>query len=83
MALADPEGGTGGPDPMKSTYFFGCHIFKDFTKGFLCNTGPDHLKNHKATKPAVNVGPSLARSETPFKMVFCWWADEGPFMAIF
>ena len=29
---------------------------------FLCNTvntGPDPLKNHKATKPAFNVGPSL------------------------
>ena len=29
-------------------------------KGFLRNTGPDPLKNHKATKPAFNVGPSLA-----------------------
>ena len=26
--------------------------------GFLCNTGPDPPKNHKATKPAFNVGPS-------------------------
>ena len=25
--------------------------------GFLSNTGPDYLKNHKATKPALNVGP--------------------------
>ena len=30
-------------------------------KGFLCNTGPDPLKNHKATKPAFNVEPSSAR----------------------
>ena len=29
--------------------------------GFLSNTGPDPLKNHKATKPAFNVGPSSAR----------------------
>ena len=29
--------------------------------GFPSNTGPDPLKNHKATKPAVNVGPSSAR----------------------
>ena len=29
--------------------------------GFLCNTGPGPLKNHKATKPAFNVGLSLAR----------------------
>ena len=27
---------------------------------FISNTGPDPLKNHKATKPAFNVGPSLA-----------------------
>ena len=44
---ADPEGlGTGclNPPPMK--------------KSFLSNTGPDPLKNHKATKPVLNVGPS-------------------------
>ena len=29
-------------------------------KGFLSNTGPDHLKNHIATKPAFNVGSSSA-----------------------
>ena len=29
--------------------------------GFLSNTVPDHLKNHKATKPAFNVGPLSAR----------------------
>ena len=28
---------------------------------FLINTGPDPLKNHKAKKPAINVGPPLAR----------------------
>ena len=30
--------------------------------GFLSNIGPDFLKNHKATKPAFNTGPSSARS---------------------
>ena len=50
-AWADPEGGTGGPDPLKN--------HKNI--GFLTNTGPDPLKNHKATKPAFNVGPSSAR----------------------
>ena len=29
--------------------------------GFLSNTGPDPMKNHKATKPAFNVEPSLDR----------------------
>ena len=27
--------------------------------GFICDTGPDPLKNHKATKPAFNVGPVI------------------------
>ena len=27
----------------------------------LSNTGPDPLKNHKATEPAFNVWPSAAR----------------------
>ena len=31
--------------------------------GFLSNTGPDCLKNHKATKPEFNVGPSSARQQ--------------------
>ena len=51
----DPEGDTGGPDPPppppeKSHFFFFA----------ILNTGPDPLKNHKATKPAFNVGPSSA-----------------------
>ena len=28
---------------------------------FLSNIGPDTLNNRKATKPALNVGPSSAR----------------------
>ena len=50
IASADPErGGTGGPrgsDPLKNN--------KNI--GFRSNIGPP--KNHKATKPAFNVGPS-------------------------
>ena len=42
--------GTRGPDPPEIS-----HIW------FLSNTGPDPLKNHKATKPAFNVGPPFAR----------------------
>ena len=52
---ADPEGGGGGGEE-KSQYI-----------EFLSNTGPDPLKDHKATKPAFNVGPSSARREMPFK----------------
>ena len=45
------RGGIGGPDnPEKSQNI-----------GFLSNTGPDPLKNHNATIPAFNDGPSLAR----------------------
>ena len=48
--------------------------------GFLSNTGPDPLKNHKATKPTFNVGQSSAPvSETPFK----WRADDDPFIVVF
>ena len=50
-ACADPEGGTGGPEPLEN--------HKNIV--FLSNTGPDPLKNHKATKPAFNVGQSSAR----------------------
>ena len=53
LSWADPEGGggAGGPDPPE----------KSQKIGFLSNTGPDLLKNHKATKPAFNVGQLLAR----------------------
>ena len=41
---------SGPPPPEKSQ-----------TLGFLSNTGQDPLNNHKATKPALNVGPLSAR----------------------
>ena len=40
-----------GPHPPK----------KSQKLGFLSNTGQDPLNNHKATKPAFNVGPLSAR----------------------
>ena len=49
LSWADPEGGTGGPDPPP--------LKNHKNLGFLSNTGSDLLKNHKATKPAFNVGP--------------------------
>ena len=45
--------------------------------GFLSNTGPNHLKNHKATKllkPAFNVGP--AKCQNAIKMVFHWLGHD-------
>ena len=46
-AWAGPEGGGGKGSPEKI--------------GFLSGTNPDPLKNHKVTKPILNVGPSSAR----------------------
>ena len=41
------RGRAGDPDPLE--------IHKDI-RDFFSNAGPDPLKNHKATKPAFNVG---------------------------
>ena len=41
--------------------------------GILSNTGPDLLKNHKATKPAFNVGPPSAQRN----------AKDGPLILVF
>ena len=57
--------GVGGPDPPGKLQNI----------GFPSNTGPDPLKNYKATKPAFNVEPSSARhlnGLTP------WRADDDP-----
>ena len=52
--------------------------------GFLSNTVPDPLNNHKKTgKPAFNVGQSLARQRNAISMAFCWRADDGPLLVIF
>ena len=57
FSCADPEEGGGGGGgqgvwtPLKN--------HKNI--GFLSNNGLDPLKNHKATKPEFNVGPSSAR----------------------
>ena len=61
---ADPEGG--GGQGMKN--------HKNI--GSLSNTGPDTLKNHKATKPDSMLGRHRPASETPFK----WCFAGGPMM---
>ena len=63
------RGVTGGPDhpPLNNQN----HI------GLLSNTGPDHLKNHKATEPAFNVWPSSARQRIAFSMAFRWRVENG------
>ena len=47
-ASGAPEGGPGSGPPLKN--------HKNI--GFLTNTGPDPLKDQRATKPAFNVEPS-------------------------
>ena len=51
---AGPEGGELVRTPLPP------HAENHKNIGYLCNTGPDPLKNHKATKPAFNVRPSSA-----------------------
>ena len=43
---------------------------------------PDPLNNHKATKPAFNVGPSYARQRNAIPMAFRWRADYGSFIEV-
>ena len=51
--------------------------------GFFSNTGPDPLKNHIATNPAFNVGPSSARQRNAISMAFRWRVDDGPLIVVF
>ena len=63
-----------GPDPPPE---------KLQKRGFLSNSGPDPLKNYKATEPAFNVGPSWARQPNAILMAFRWRADDGPLIGPF
>ena len=47
--------------------------------GFLSNTGPDPMKNHKATKPNSILGHLRPTREMPFT----WHFPGGPMMARF
>ena len=64
------ERGKGSPDPPPP-------LKNQKRIGFLSNTGPDPLKNHKVSKLTFNVGQSSATSETPFQ----WRVAGGPIMA--
>ena len=51
--MCGPRGGRwSGPPPPLNNYK---------SIGFLSISGPDPLKNNKATEPAFNIGPSSAR----------------------
>ena len=64
---ADPEVGTGVPDPPG----------KHKNIGFLGNTGPDPLKITKLSSQHLMSGHHRHTSETPFK----WRFAGGPVMA--
>ena len=51
--------------------------------GFISNTGPDPLKNQKATKPAFIIEPSSARKRNAISMALRWRANDGPFIMVF
>ena len=65
-------GGAGGLDPL----------IKSQNIGFVCITGPDFLKYHKAIKTAFNVGPLSAHQLNDISMAYRWRADVDPFIAV-
>ena len=65
LACADPEGGQKVRSPWKITKKVSC-----------VNTGPDPLKNRKATKPTF-IDPPAKRHLT-----FRWRADDGPLILV-
>ena len=65
--------GRGNPDPL----------YKSQKYRFLSNIGPDPFTNHKATKPAFNVGPLSARQRIAIEMAFRWQVDDGPLLVLF
>ena len=71
MTWADPEGGDrgSGPPPEKSQKY---RVPLQYWSG-----------NHKATKPAFNVGPSSACQRNAISMVFRWHANDGPLIVVF
>ena len=72
MSWADPEGGQGVRTPLKN--------HKNI--GFPSKYWSGSPKNHKATKPAFNGGPST-RQQNAISKAFRWWADGGPFLVAF
>ena len=73
LSMGRFRGGTGGLDPLKDS--------KNI--GFLSNTGPDPLKNHKATKPAFIGMPAKRHFNVVILMMFRWLSDDGPLIVVF
>ena len=60
-------GGAGDTDPPEKSQTFGV------------SGSPE---NHKATKPAFNIGPTPAHQRNAIKMAFHWRADDGPLIVV-
>ena len=60
ISCADPERGAGVRTPLPPHTHAYTHARKLQAIVFLINTGPDFMGNHKATKPAFNVGSPSA-----------------------
>ena len=69
--MCGSDGGPGGRTPSLENHK---------SIGFLGKTGPDPMKNHKATKPAFNVGPSSVRQRNGISMALRWWVDNSPLL---
>ena len=73
ISCADPEGGGGGGmgsgRPLKSHK----------NVGFLSNSGPDPLKNHKLPSQYSMLGHHRLASEMPFKWRFTGWLMMAQF----
>ena len=65
FGMRGSRGGTVGPDPPPP------ENHKNI--GFLGNNGQDPLENHKAARPAFNVGPYTV----------CWRVDDRPLIVVF
>ena len=76
VSCVDPDGGGGGQGVWT-------HPENHKNIGFLSNTGPDSLKNHKTIKPAFSVGSSSARLRNAIQMAFRLRADDGPLIVVF
>ena len=51
--------------------------------GFLSNTCPDLPNKDKATRPALNVGPSSAHKQNAILTAFRWRVDDGLLLVVF
>ena len=70
LCMRGSRGGAGGPDPTENHK----------NVGFLRNTGPNPLK---ITKPAFNIGPSLASQRNAISMAFCCHTNDGQLIVVF